>query len=63
VIDDARTEEIIEECLEAVEERTDDFSAWERGFLESVEEANEQGHLTLAQTEKLLEIYQDKVIG
>lgn len=57
-----RIEEIIEESLEALEERQDDFTAWERDFLESVEDHNEQGHLTEAQIEKLIEIYEDKVL-
>jgi hypothetical protein len=54
---------MIEECLEAVEEDTDGevFTAWEITFLESVEEANEEGHLTPDQVVKLEQIYEDRV--
>lgn len=60
-MDDGHIEERIEACLEALEEHPDRFTAWERDFLESVEEQNEQGHLSEGQAAKLDEIYEGKV--
>lgn len=54
-------EVMIEEALEALEAHPDRFTAWERDFLESVEEQNEQGHLSSFQVAKLEEICEEKV--
>lgn len=56
-------EEMIDECLEAVEEDTDAFTEWEIEFLESIEDQNEDRHLTDQQVEKLTEIWEEKVRG
>ena len=57
--DEERTEKLIEACLDKLEQDQDGFSAWERSFLESVEEQNEQGHLSEAQIAKLEEIAEE----
>ena len=67
-MDEDAIEEIIEECLETLEEHPDRFTAFEVSFLESVEDANETGHLTevpkgdgVSQLDKLMEIYTERV--
>ena len=57
---DDTVERYLDVCLEAVEEEPDRFSAWERDFLESAEDQNEQGFLSEAQVDKLLQIYEDR---
>lgn len=60
-MNETEVEEAIEAALEALEEDPDSFSAWERDFIESLEEQNEQGHLTENQIAKLGEICEEKV--
>ncbi len=59
-------EEMIEKLIEILEENPDEFNAFERTFIESVEEQNEAGHLTTtgqrggkSQVQVLEEIYDD----
>lgn len=59
-MDDVQIEKMLEECLEVIEE-DGLFTSWEVSFLESLEEANEYGHLTPDQVVKLEQIYEDRV--
>jgi len=56
-------EQMIEECLEAVEADSDAFTEWEVEFLESIEDQNEDRHLTEKQINSLTEIWEEKVHG
>lgn len=59
---DEQIERMIEEVLEAVEEDMERFTEWEVEFVESIEEQNDLRHLTDLQTEKLCEIWTNKVM-
>lgn len=59
-VSEARIEYMINACSFTVGRHIDRFSAWEIKFLDSVENANETGHLTDAQIDKLTEIFKAK---
>jgi len=54
---------MLENCQAAVEERRDDFTAWELKFIEEVEDANQTLHLTENQIEKLEQIWEERGCG
>lgn len=56
-------EQMIAECMEALEQRPDDFTGWETSFLEDVSDANETTHLTDSQVEKLEQIWEERNCG
>lgn len=56
-------ETMVEDCLRAVEERPDDFTGWERTFIESIEDQNQTVHLTDEQVEKLEQIWEERDCG
>lgn len=56
-------EKMIEDCQEALEERPDDFTGFERTFIEDVADANETAHLTDNQVEKLEQIWEERDCG
>lgn len=60
---ESEIEDMISECEEALEERPDDFSGWERTFVEDVAEQNETGHLSTKQVEKLEQIWEEHDCG
>lgn len=60
---DEEIETMLSECIEALEERPDDFTGWERTFLEDLEEKNELGHLSEKEIAKLEEIYEERDCG
>lgn len=59
--EDERIEGMVQACLEAVDAEEDRFTAWEVDFIESLEAAVEDGHLSQRQVDKLAEIYAEKV--
>lgn len=59
--DDGQIEHMIEECLTALSDDETIFSTWEQTFLESLENTNDERHLTDKQIKKLEQIYEDKV--
>jgi len=56
-------EQMIADCLVAVEDDSDAFTEWEVEFLESIEDQNEDRHLSESQVDKLTEIWEEKVNG
>jgi len=56
-------EQMISDCLVAVEDDSDAFTEWEVEFLESIEDQNEDRHLSESQVDKLTEIWEEKVNG
>lgn len=63
-------EDMIEECLVCLDDTPDEFSSFERTFLESIEHQNETGHLTTtpskpggkSQVEALVEVYEEHCV-
>lgn len=55
--------EMISDCIEALESNDEDFTDYEHDFLLSIQEQNEEGHLSEKQQEKLEEIWDEKVPG
>jgi len=60
---EAEIESMLEDCQEAVEERGDDFTAWELQFIEEAADTNETAHLTEKQVEKLEQIWEERGCG
>jgi len=56
-------EGMIRDCQEALEERPDDFTGWERSFIEDIEDNNETTHLSEGQIEKLEQIWEERNCG
>jgi len=60
---EAEIEKLIEDCEAAVDERSDEFTAWEIQFIESVSDQNELGFLSPQQIEKLEQIWEQRECG
>ncbi len=56
-------ESMLASCRAALEDRPDDFTEFERGFIESAADDNETTHLTGKQVEKLEQIWEDRDCG
>lgn len=56
-------ESMISDCEAALEERPDDFTGWERTFIEDATEQNETRHLSNGQIEKLEQIWEERDCG
>ena len=61
-MDESQIEKMLEACLELLEDVDHPFTAWEVTFIEDVEEANETGHLSDFQVEKLEQIYEERCL-
>lgn len=59
-MDEDQIEMMLAECLELMDQEDHPFTAWEVSFIESIEDANETGHLTPDQVAKLEQIYEDR---
>ena len=59
--EEERIEQMIEDCLDAIDADSDRFTAWEITFLESIEDQNYFQHMTETQIQKLEEIWETKV--
>jgi hypothetical protein len=58
--DEAAVETMLADCLEAVADDPGRFTAWEREFLEELEEVNDAFFLTDAQRDKLAQIHAER---
>jgi len=58
VMDDDQIETMIEECLDELDTNPDEFTEWEQGFIESVDEQQHDRHLTAVQIEKVVQIWE-----
>ena len=56
-------EKMVTDCIEALDERPDDFTGWETSFIEDIAEQNETTHLSENQIEKLEQIWEERNCG
>jgi hypothetical protein len=63
-LDDDALEGMLAACLAALDDdaQAQRYSAWEVSFLESIEDAADEAHLTPRQARKLAQIYQQRVL-
>lgn len=61
--DEGEIEEMLGQCVAALEERPDDFTGWERTFIEDLELKNEEGHLSDNQLQKLEQVWEERGCG
>ena len=61
VMDETQVEHVLEQCKMVLEEEPERFNKWERGFIESVSDQNECGHLSQRQLDKLETIWMNRV--
>ncbi len=57
-MEDEELEIMIEECLNELDENPGKFSKWEQSFLESVDDQQHDRHLTAAQIDKVVQIWE-----
>jgi len=60
---DEEIDDMLQDCLAAIDERPDDFTEWEMDFIRDTAEANETLHLSKPQIEKLEQIWEERDCG
>lgn len=62
-MDDARLEEMIADCIEALDTDSERFTEWEAQFIEEVAEREDYTHMSDTQEEKLVQIWEERDCG